>query len=126
MGGKVSVQSDVYSYGIFMLELFTGKGPTDDKFKDGLTLQKFVEDEFLKGSQVTMIVDPYLFSQEIEEMLRANQDGSQARERIERCLIALLAIGLSCAKESPGERMVIEDAVTHLQAIKTLLPMPSM
>ncbi|XP_010905353.1 receptor kinase-like protein Xa21 [Elaeis guineensis] len=125
MGGQVSVQSDVYSYGILMLEIFTGKRPTDDMFKDGLTLQKFVEDEFSKGYQVTMIVDPSLFSQESEEMLHVNQGGRQACERIERCLIAVLAIGLSCAKESPGERMEIKDAMTHLQAIKTLLPMPN-
>ncbi|XP_073101408.1 probable LRR receptor-like serine/threonine-protein kinase At3g47570 [Elaeis guineensis] len=125
MGGQVSVQSDVYSYGILILELFTGKRPTDDMFKDGLTLQKFVEDELSKGSQVTMIVDPSLFSQESEEMLHINQGGSQAGERIERCLIAVLAIGLSCARESPGERMETKDAVTHLEAIKTLLPVPN-
>ena len=125
MGGQVSVRSDVYSYGILMLEMFTGKRPTDDMFKDGLTLQKFVEDEFSKGSRVTMIVDPSLFSQESEKMLHVNQGGSQACERIERCLIAVLAIGLSCAKDSSGERMEIKDAVTNLEAIKALLPMPN-
>ncbi|KAG1362720.1 LRR receptor-like serine/threonine-protein kinase EFR [Cocos nucifera] len=125
MGSQVSVQSDVYSYGILMLELFTGKRPTDDMFKDGLTLHKFVEDGLSKGSQVTMIVDPSLFSQESEEMLHINQGGSQAGERIERCLIAVLAIGLSCTKETPGERMEIKDAVTNLEAIKALLPMPN-
>ncbi|XP_077239809.1 receptor kinase-like protein Xa21 [Tasmannia lanceolata] len=37
---------DVYSYGILLLELFTGKCPTDDMFKDGLSLHKFAEMAF--------------------------------------------------------------------------------
>ncbi|XP_026378559.1 receptor kinase-like protein Xa21 [Papaver somniferum] len=41
MGGEVSTQGDVYSYGILLLEMFTGKKPTDDMFKDGLNIHNF-------------------------------------------------------------------------------------
>ncbi|PIA45335.1 hypothetical protein AQUCO_01700699v1, partial [Aquilegia coerulea] len=43
MGSEVSTQGDIYSYGILVLEMFTGKRPTDEMFKDGLTLHDFSE-----------------------------------------------------------------------------------
>ncbi|XP_058111030.1 probable LRR receptor-like serine/threonine-protein kinase At3g47570 [Magnolia sinica] len=43
MGGKPSTQGDVYSYGILLLEMITGKGPTDDMFKDNLSLHHFAK-----------------------------------------------------------------------------------
>ncbi|CAL8165543.1 unnamed protein product [Prunus armeniaca] len=41
MGGQVSVLGDIYSYGILLLEMFTGKRPTDDMFRDNLSIQQF-------------------------------------------------------------------------------------
>ncbi|CAN6581480.1 unnamed protein product [Malus baccata var. baccata] len=41
-GGQVSILGDVYSYGILLLEMFIGKRPTDDMFKDGLSIYQFV------------------------------------------------------------------------------------
>nr|GFC88697.1 protein kinase-like domain-containing protein [Tanacetum cinerariifolium] len=32
---------DIYSFGILLLEVMTGKKPTDDMFIDGLSLHKF-------------------------------------------------------------------------------------
>ena len=42
MGCKISTAGDVYSYGVILLEMLTGKHPTDDIFKDGLNLHGLI------------------------------------------------------------------------------------
>jgi len=39
MRGEVSVLGDIYSYGILLLEMFTGKRPTDDMFEGDLNIK---------------------------------------------------------------------------------------
>ncbi|XP_058198323.1 probable LRR receptor-like serine/threonine-protein kinase At3g47570 [Rhododendron vialii] len=41
MGSKSSIQGDVYSFGILILEMFTGKRPTDMIFTDSWNLHQF-------------------------------------------------------------------------------------
>ena len=43
MGGEASIEVDVYNYGILLLEMFLGKRPTNDMFKDGLNLHNFAK-----------------------------------------------------------------------------------
>jgi hypothetical protein len=42
-GGQVIAPGDAYSFDIILLEMFTWRRPTDDMFKDGLTIVSFVE-----------------------------------------------------------------------------------
>lgn len=49
----------MYNYGILLLEMFTGKRPTDAMFKDGLSLHNFAL-EALADKRVEEILDPLL------------------------------------------------------------------
>ncbi|KAL5993952.1 hypothetical protein ACLOJK_038309 [Asimina triloba] len=64
LGSRLSTRADVYSYGILLLEMFTGKKPTDNLFKDGFNLNKFVS--ALLENQLAKIVDPSLLEEEDE------------------------------------------------------------
>ena len=58
MDAHVSIQGDVYSYGVLLLELFTGKRPTDGSFQGGQTLQSYVAACY--PDKIMEIVDPTL------------------------------------------------------------------
>ncbi|KAJ3680746.1 hypothetical protein LUZ60_015235 [Juncus effusus] len=108
MSNNISMQGDVYSFGILLLELFTGKRPTNNMFKDGLTLHKFVENEISKGTPATQIVDASLFPKDV----------TYATDVLESGLCMILKVGLSCSKVRQGERSKIKDVVTQLAEVK--------
>jgi serine/threonine protein kinase len=87
MGNEVSSYGDVYSYGILLLEMFTGKRPTDDMFQGTLNLHYFVKEAL--PNRVVEIADPILF-QEREEDITMNNSHNNSRTRrskIQECLI---------------------------------------
>ena len=65
MGGEASIQGDVYSFGILILEIFTARRPTDQMFDDSNNLHNFVK--MVLPDRLVEIVDPYLLSREVEE-----------------------------------------------------------
>ncbi|KAE8671962.1 hypothetical protein F3Y22_tig00111877pilonHSYRG00227 [Hibiscus syriacus] len=61
MGCELSTKGDVYSYGILLLEMFTGKRPTDEIFKEGLSIHNFVSDAF--PDRMVEIIDHILLQE---------------------------------------------------------------
>nr|XP_019704484.2 receptor kinase-like protein Xa21 [Elaeis guineensis] len=118
VANQVSVEGDVYSYGILLLEMFTGKRPTDETLKEGLGLRKFLEMAFTE--RVMDIVDPRLLSKENngEANYRIQDTGNT---RIQECLVSVLGIGLLCSNESPRERMQMADVIKELLAARDAL-----
>ncbi|CAI9108836.1 OLC1v1008532C1 [Oldenlandia corymbosa var. corymbosa] len=124
MGGQVSTQGDVYSYGILLLEMITGQRPTNELFKDGLNLHEYVKGAIFK---VSKIVDPHILVLGKEEDenyqgkvsdMEKTEDKKGLEKVTTKCLTALLEIGLSCTSQLPKERMDMMDVVKELNMIK--------
>ncbi|XP_042035048.1 putative receptor-like protein kinase At3g47110 [Salvia splendens] len=63
MEGKVSINGDVYSFGILLLEMFTGKRPADDMFDEERSLKQWVS-EALEENTATQVMASALLSSE--------------------------------------------------------------
>lgn len=123
MGSKVTTYGDVYSFGILLLEMFTGKKPTDDMFKDGLQLHNFVNNALTE--HISEVLDP-LFVEggagENEDLISEEKHivGQRKNYPNQECLIEILRIGVSSV-ESPRGRMDISHVVKELQLVKDTL-----
>ncbi|TYI08230.1 hypothetical protein ES332_A10G284700v1, partial [Gossypium tomentosum] len=114
MGSELSTKGDVYSYGILLLEMFTGKRPTGERFTEGLSLRNFVKAEL--PERIIEATDPILVE---ERVTRGTSDVKNSRnDRHLRCLNTLFEIGLTCSAESPNERIDMSDVVTKLCSIR--------
>ncbi|KAK2634738.1 hypothetical protein Ddye_029530 [Dipteronia dyeriana] len=113
MGGSVSTQGDIYGYGILLLEILTGKRPTDEMFKDGLNLHSFCK--MALPDRVMEIAESHLL---ILEELNDKTNKSRGKAEVRECLISLVRIGVACSRETPNERMGISEIVQELNAIK--------
>lgn len=113
LGGQVSPQGDVYSYGILLLEMLTGKRPTDIMFGEGLSLHEFCQKAI--PDKITEIVDSRL-------LVTYSEEHTEVVEDINReYLVSFARIGVACSAEFPTQRMGIKDAITELHAIKEKL-----
>ncbi|XP_014758490.1 probable LRR receptor-like serine/threonine-protein kinase At3g47570 isoform X2 [Brachypodium distachyon] len=117
MGSPISTEGDVYSYGIIILEMLTGRRPTDEAFRDGLTLRKYVGASL---SKVEDILHPSL----IAEMRHPHADHTPKAEeyrittRMGVCALQLLKLGQICSEELPKDRPSMHEIYSEVIAIK--------
>jgi len=96
---KITEKSDVYSYGIVVLEVLTGKQPIDPTIPDGLHIVDWVRQK--RGG--VEVLDESLRARpepEIEEMLQT------------------LGVALLCVTPSPDDRPTMKDVVAMMKEIK--------
>ncbi|KAL1189113.1 LRR receptor-like serine/threonine-protein kinase EFR [Cardamine amara subsp. amara] len=95
MGDQPSIQGDVYSFGVLLLEMFTGKKPTNESFAGNNNLHNYTK-SVLSGC--------------------TSSRGSNA---IDEWLRLVLQVGISCSEEYPRDRMRIAEAVRELTIVRS-------
>ncbi|KAL1220196.1 putative LRR receptor-like serine/threonine-protein kinase [Cardamine amara subsp. amara] len=105
MGGQPSIHGDVYSFGVLILEMFTGKRPTNDLFGGNFTLHSYTKSAL--PERVLDIADKSI----IHSDLRVGFPVSE-------CLTMVLEVGLRCCEESPKNRLATSEARCELISIR--------
>ncbi|KAK2969090.1 hypothetical protein RJ640_025561, partial [Escallonia rubra] len=107
LGGSIARSCDVYSYGIMLMETFTGKKPTAEMFAEHMNLKCWVMESL--PSAVIQVIDRNLLRQEGENSF-ADVD----------CVTSILMLAVDCAAESPEQRIDMKDVLASLKKIKEL------
>ncbi|XVF83973.1 hypothetical protein PTKIN_Ptkin16aG0537400 [Pterospermum kingtungense] len=116
LGSSVTTYGDVYSYGILLLEMFTGRRPTDEMFRENLNLHNFVKSAL--PNRVADIIDPTLL---LQENLRRETIKGRKDNRLLWGLNSIFEIGVACSFELPTERMNMANVVAQLSSTKSKL-----
>ncbi|KAF7849858.1 hypothetical protein BT93_L0208 [Corymbia citriodora subsp. variegata] len=109
--GKVSTKGDVYSFGILLLEVITGKKPTSEMFDADMSLRRWVGAAI--PERVLDVVDSKLLNMNHEDMMLS---------KVEWIVLSILELGLECSKDLSEERMDMETIMVKLNKIKLSLP----
>ncbi|XP_059639142.1 LRR receptor-like serine/threonine-protein kinase EFR [Cornus florida] len=115
MGVEVSKEGDVYSYGILLLEMFTGRKPTDSMFTENFSLYNYAK---MSLPDRVIEIASSLFLLEVEDAQRASQHNIG---RIKESWLSVLRIGVICSSELLRERMDIRDVLMELHQIRNTL-----
>ncbi|KAJ1698448.1 hypothetical protein LUZ63_006960 [Rhynchospora breviuscula] len=106
--GQFSIKSDVFSYGVLILEIITGKknsSPLENEENEHLL--SFVWDHWTTGT-ITEVADPFLGQNyPMDEMLKCIQ------------------IGLLCVQDNPAQRPAMSNVAVMLSAETMSLETPS-
>ncbi|KAI9071989.1 hypothetical protein K1719_046046 [Acacia pycnantha] len=118
---EVSTQGDVYSFGILILEMLTGRRPTDLMFGDGHNLHSYAKVSF--PNNLLEIMDTTLVPYQIQKTTIAGGEIRMEEVAImhpnhEKTLISLFELGLACSVEPPKERMNMIGVLKELNQIK--------
>lgn len=96
---KVGQKGDVYSFGVVLLELISGKQPTDPSFNEGVDLVKWVSIGLQSKEGIIKILDP-----------RVGSPPSYPMD-------SFLKVGIRCTSKSPVQRPSMREIVKMLKEI---------
>ncbi|KAF7019012.1 hypothetical protein CFC21_032243 [Triticum aestivum] len=101
----VSQESDMYSFGILLLELLTHKSPLEKRFQNGggVDLPRWVC-SIIPEEWTAEVFD-------VELLARGQKDGK------EECMVRLMQLGLKCCSQDVDSRPTMSDVVQRIEEI---------
>ena len=96
-----SMEADVYSYGVVLLELITRKQAVDPSFTEETDIVSWVTSLWSNTAEINEIVDPSL----VRELLN-----STVKEQV----VKVLLVALRCIEKDPNKRPTMRDVVKQL------------
>lgn len=106
---QVDEKSDIYSYGVVLMEILSGKRSVDSEFGDGNSIVDWVRSKIKIKDGISQILDK-------------NAGASCASVREE--MIQMLRISLLCTSRNPADRPSMRDVVLMLQEAKPKRKLP--
>ncbi|XP_048431889.1 LRR receptor-like serine/threonine-protein kinase RGI2 isoform X2 [Pyrus x bretschneideri] len=101
---RITEKSDVYSYGVVLLEVLTGKEPMDNKIPEGAHIVTWVNTELrVRKRDFTSVLDQQLIL----------LSGTQTQE-----MLQVLGVALLCVNPCPEERPTMKDVTAMLKEIR--------
>ncbi|KAF3677134.1 putative protein IQ-DOMAIN 14-like [Capsicum annuum] len=96
---QLTEKSDVYSYGVLLLELFCRKMPVDTSFEEGLDIVFWVRKHLQRSNNFLCFLDEEITLWDVEEQRKA---------------LKIVDLALQCAQLEPSIRPAMRDVVRSL------------
>ncbi|XP_020231275.2 putative leucine-rich repeat receptor-like serine/threonine-protein kinase At2g24130 [Cajanus cajan] len=115
MGKHASTEGDVYSYGVLVLEMVSGRRPTDVLSHEGSSLCEWIKRQYTQQHQLQNLVE--------QTLQRFSPCGIPYHRNkiLKDVILELIELGLLCTQHNPSTRPTMLDVAQEMGRLKDYL-----